>query len=105
VLDSYIRVSRVAGRDGESYITVDEQRRLIRQGAQRYGVELSEIEIVEEDVSGSKAASERGLERLLARAESGESDGIIVAWQDRLSRGSLLETAQTWERLTNPAVN
>jgi DNA invertase Pin-like site-specific DNA recombinase len=50
-------------------------------------------------VSGSKAAKERGLERLLVRAESGESEGIIVAWQDRLSRGRVLETAETWERL------
>ena len=99
--DSYIRVSRVGLRDRESqsFISVDEQRRLIEQGARRFRVELSGVEIVELDVRGSKSARDRGLEQLLRRAESGESEGIVVAWQDRLSRGSLLETAETWERL------
>jgi DNA invertase Pin-like site-specific DNA recombinase len=101
VFDSYIRVSRVGSRDreSESFISVEEQRRLIEQGARRFGVELSGVEVVELDVSGSRAAKDRGLGELLERAESGNSDGIIVAWQDRLSRGSLLETAETWERL------
>ena len=102
MFDSYIRVSRVGSRDreSESFISVKEQRRLIKQGADRFGVELSGVEVVELDVSGSMAAKERGLEELLQRAESGDSEGIIVAWQDRLSRGSLLETAETWERIS-----
>jgi DNA invertase Pin-like site-specific DNA recombinase len=97
-LDSYIRVSKVNGRAGERFISPEEQRKLIREGARRVDVDLG-MEIVEQDVSGAKAAAERGLETLLIRAEQGESSGIIVAWQDRLSRGSLLDQAQVWERL------
>ena len=58
-----------------------------------------ETEVVEEDVSGSKRAKDRGLEELLLRAEQRVSGGIVVAWQDRLSRGSLKDTADVWERL------
>lgn len=94
--DSYIRVSKVGQRDG--YRSPEEQRSIIRGVAERAGVVLG-LEVVEEDVSGAKQASERGLGRLLERAERGESEGIIVAFQDRLSRGSLIETAQVWERL------
>lgn len=96
--DSYIRVSKTGGREGERYQTVDDQRKIIADLAQRHGISLAE-EVVEEDVSGSRAAKDRGLERLILRCESGESAGILVAFQDRLSRGSLLEQAQLWERL------
>ena len=96
--DSYIRVSQKRGRGGDSYITVDEQRRLIGDAAARLGLKLG-LEVVDEDVSGSKKAAERGLGRLLDRVEDGQSEGIIVAWQDRLSRGSMIETADVWERL------
>jgi DNA invertase Pin-like site-specific DNA recombinase len=98
MLDSYIRVSRVDGREGDSYIAVDEQRRMIQEFADRHGVTLG-LEVIDEDVSGSRRASERGLGALLERAESGQSQGIIVAWQDRLSRGSLREQVDMWERL------
>lgn len=97
-IDGYIRVSRVGDRSGKSYISPTEQRRMIEEGAKRAGVELGLV-VEEENVSGSKAARDRRLEELLVRAESGESDGIIVAWQDRLSRGSNRETAELWERL------
>lgn len=93
--DSYIRVSRVGQREG--YQSPEEQRAIIRGVADRAGVVLG-LEVVEEDVSGARAASERGLGRLLERAELGESEGVIVAFQDRLSRGSLIETAEVWER-------
>ena len=97
-IDGYIRVSRVGDRSGKSYISPTEQRRMIEEGAKRAGVELGLV-VEEENVSGSKAARDRRLEELLVRAEAGESDGIIVAWQDRLSRGSNRETAELWERL------
>jgi DNA invertase Pin-like site-specific DNA recombinase len=96
--DSYIRVSKKSGRSGESYQTVSDQQKIIAELARRHGVTLGE-EVVEEDVSGSKAAKDRNLELLLKRAETGESEGILVAFQDRLSRGSLIETAQVWDRL------
>jgi DNA invertase Pin-like site-specific DNA recombinase len=96
--DSYIRVSQVKGRKGDSYTTVDEQRRKIAETAEAKGVTLG-IEVVEEDVSGSTKATARDLNLLLERVERGESEGIIVAYQDRLSRGNLLEQATVWERL------
>jgi DNA invertase Pin-like site-specific DNA recombinase len=97
--DAYIRVSRKGQREGDSYITVDEQRRVIAETANRKGVELSGVEVVEEDVSGSTKATKRRLEELLERAETGQSEGLIVAFQDRLSRGSLKDQAEIWDRL------
>ena len=97
--DVYIRVSRKGDREGESYITIPEQRKKCESVAHRKGIELSGFEVVEEDVSGAKKASERGLENILRRIESGESAGLIVAFQDRLSRGSLREQAEIWDRL------
>ena len=82
----------------DRYQSPDEQRRLIAAVAASKRVTLG-LEVVEEDVSGSRAAEERGLERLLVRAERDESEGLIVAFQDRLSRGSLIETSRVWERL------
>lgn len=96
--DSYVRVSKTGGRAGERYQTVADQRKIITNLADRHGIELAE-EVVEEDVSGSSPAEDRGLERLIQRCESGQSAGILVAFQDRLSRGSLLEQAHLWERL------
>jgi hypothetical protein len=97
--DSYIRVSRVGEREGDSYQTVEEQRRSIADTALRKGVPLSGFEVVEEDVSGKIAAKDRRQEEILKRIETGQSRGLIVAYQDRLSRGSLMEQAAIWERL------
>jgi hypothetical protein len=97
--DAYIRVSRKGEREGDSYQTVEEQRRTIAETAKRKDVPLSGFEIVEEDVSGKVAAKNRRLEEILMRIEHGESRGLIVAYQDRLSRGSLMEQASIWERL------
>lgn len=97
--DAYIRVSRKGDREGESYQTVKEQRRTIADTATRKGVSLSGFEVVEEDVSGRVAAKDRRLEEILKRIENGQSLGLIVAYQDRLSRGSLMEQAAIWERL------
>lgn len=97
-MDAYIRVSDVGGREGERYASPTLQRKDIEAAAQRYGVTIEEL-VVEEDVSGTKAASERGLEELIARCERGESDGLIVSNVDRLSRGSLKETADIYDRL------
>ncbi len=97
--DSYIRVSRKGERDGDSYQTVEEQRRTIAETAKHKGVTLSDFEVIEEDVSGKIAAKDRRLEEILQRIENGQARGLIVAYQDRLSRGSLMEQAAIWERL------
>jgi site-specific DNA recombinase len=97
-LDGYIRVSDVNDRKGPSYISPTVQRQAIERAASQLGLTLGEV-VVEEDVSGARKTKERGLEELIARCERGESEGIIVAKLDRLSRGSLLEQAEIWERI------
>jgi DNA invertase Pin-like site-specific DNA recombinase len=97
-MDAYIRVSDVGGREGERYGSPELQRKAIQDAAKRHGVSI-EVEVVEEDVSGAKSAQARRLEELIARCERGESDGILVSNVDRLSRGSLREAAEIFERL------
>ena len=83
LFDSYIRVSRKGKRAGDSYITVDEQRRAIADAAKRAGVKLSGVEVVEEDVSGArKATSPAGSMNSFNEPSRASSAGIVVAFQD-----------------------
>lgn len=97
VMDGYIRVSRVGGREGDAYKSPGIQRTEIEQWAKRTGVALGKV-VVDEDVSGKKAASDRGLEQLIKRAESGASAGIIVYKIDRFGR-DLADVAVNVQRL------
>lgn len=90
----YLRQSRA----NERTISIDEQRRDIHAWATAAGVELAP-EIVEQNVSGSKPWRERALGDAVDACERGESSGIIVAWQDRLSRENGRATAEVWEAL------
>lgn len=83
-MDGYVRVSRVAGRDGDSYISPTVQREAIERWAGYKGVTIAAWH-VDEDWSGG--THERpGLEAAVERAVSGEVDGI-VSWKiDRFSR-------------------
>jgi DNA invertase Pin-like site-specific DNA recombinase len=85
-LDGYIRVSRVGGREGEGYISPDEQRDWING----YGRELSgEITAWHDDQDYSGANTERpGFEAMLGRLERGETDGIVVMAVDRFARST-----------------
>ena len=96
-MDGYIRVSRVAGRKGESYISPKVQRDKITGWAKLHEVDLGEV-VIEEDVSGAKPVDERELGRLLGRVESGESQGIIAFKLSRFGRGAL-ETLQAVDRI------
>ena len=96
-MDGYVRVSRVAGRKGESYISPKVQRDKITGWANLHDVELGEV-VVEEDVSGAKPVDERELGMLLRRVESGQSQGIIAYKLSRFGRGAL-ETLQAVERI------
>jgi integrase len=73
--DGYIRVSRVGGRDGDSYRSPHDQREAIERLAAAHGLAIGEV-VVEEDVSGGKKAEQRGLDRLVRKVESGESEGL-----------------------------
>lgn len=83
-MDGYVRVSRVLGRDGDSYISPSVQRDAIQRWADYKGVEIGEWH-VDEDWSGG-THKRPGLERAVTRALDGETGGI-VSWKiDRFSR-------------------
>jgi len=85
--DGYIRVSRRAGREGESFISPDVQRKKIESWAK-----LHEVEIVRfwEEIDQSGAKLERPMfQQALARCEGGETGGIVVARLDRFARSAV----------------
>jgi DNA invertase Pin-like site-specific DNA recombinase len=90
----YLRQSRAKERT----ISIEEQRRDIRRWADEAGATLAP-ELVEQNVSGSKPWRERALGEAVAACERGEAAGIVVAWQDRLSRENGRATAEVWEAL------
>jgi site-specific DNA recombinase len=85
--DGYIRVSRRAGREGESFISPEVQRKKIESWAK-----LHEVEIVRfwEEIDQSGAKLERPMfQQALARCEAGETGGIVVARLDRFARSAV----------------
>jgi DNA invertase Pin-like site-specific DNA recombinase len=90
----YMRQSRRKERT----ISIEEQRRAIEQWAASHKVKLAP-EVVEQGVSGSKPWRERALGEVVDSCARGEASGVIVAWQDRLSRENGLATAEVWEAL------
>src|SRR5215216_4829706 len=85
--DGYIRVSRRAGREGESFISPEVQRKNIESWAK-----LHDVEIVRfwEEIDQSGAKLERPMfQQALARCEAGETGGIVVARLDRFARSAV----------------
>jgi site-specific DNA recombinase len=95
-LDAYIRVSKVAGRSGESFISPTVQRERIESWAQAHGHSLVWHE-PEMDVSGG-TMHRPVFDRIMERVRSGESDGVIVAKLDRFAR-TLVGALGTLEEL------
>lgn len=94
--DGYVRVSRVRGREGESFISPAVQRERIAAHLTAHGHALGEV-FEDLDLPGSH--SERpGLKQAIARIESGESAGIVVAKLDRFGR-STIDIARNLERI------
>jgi site-specific DNA recombinase len=94
--DGYVRVSRRAGREGESFISPEVQRKKIADWAK-----LHEVEIVKwwEEIDQSGAKLERPqFQRALARCEAGETGGIVVARLDRFAR-SAVDALESIKRL------
>jgi site-specific DNA recombinase len=80
----YIRVSRVGGRAGDSFLSPDLQKEQIAAVARREGFEV--VEILEElDASGGDAARPLWNEAI-RRVEAGDVDGIAVWNLSRFSR-------------------
>jgi site-specific DNA recombinase len=83
-----IRISRVAGREGERFLSPTVQRESIERQAVAHGIEVSEI-VEERDISGSVPIEQRAVGRLVERIESGELDGLVVWRVSRYSRNLL----------------
>jgi len=97
-MDQYVRVSRVGGRGGESFISPDLQREQGTAWAASRGVEIA---MTHEDLDQSGAKLDRpGLDTLLARIKAGETDGVIVAKLDRLSRLGVIDALRLVEEIT-----
>jgi DNA invertase Pin-like site-specific DNA recombinase len=83
-LDGYIRVSRVAGRSGDSFISPDVQRQQIAEYARYHD---HEVVAWHEDLDQSGGTINRpGFLAMLARIDSGVTDGVIVPKLDRFGR-------------------
>jgi site-specific DNA recombinase len=96
IADGYIRVSRRAGREGESFISPELQRQKIAGWAELHGVEISQWW---EEIDASGARIERPLfQEAIARCERGETGGIVVARLDRFAR-SAVDALESIKRL------
>jgi site-specific DNA recombinase len=87
--DGYVRVSRVAGREGDSFISPSDQRDRIAAWATSRDVEIA---MFHEDLDQTGGVLSRpGLDLMMERVRSGEVDGVAVAYVDRLSRAGVGE--------------
>jgi len=96
--DGYIRVSRRAGREGESFISPEVQRKKIADWAA-----LHDVEILQwwEEIDQSGAKLQRPMfQEALARCERGETGGVIVARLDRFAR-SAIDALESIKRLND----
>src|SRR6266511_5471809 len=93
-----VRVSRVGGRDGDTFVSPSEQAQRIADACRRDGLKL--VQTFEElDVSGGAQLAQRpGLSRALALVEAGEAEVLVVAYFDRLVR-SVARQAEILERV------
>jgi site-specific DNA recombinase len=98
-MDQYVRVSRIGGREGESFISSDVQREQGEAWARLRGVE---VPMVHEDLDQSGGKLDRpGLKAILARIRAGETDGVIVSKLDRLSRLGVADALRLVEEITD----
>jgi site-specific DNA recombinase len=95
-LIGYIRVSRVAGREGPSFISTEVQRERIEAMAAAHSHAITDWE---QDLDQPGSRYERpGFQAALEAVERGEADGIIVARLDRFAR-SVADAARAVQRL------
>lgn len=81
-----VRVSRVGGREGESFASPTEQRERVEAACERDGLQL--VDVIEElDVSGGTPLERReGLRSAVETVEAGGAEVVIAAYFDRLAR-------------------
>lgn len=96
ILDGYIRVSSLRGREGESFISPSVQREQIESWASHTKTHIGEVF---EELDESGARKDRPfLDAAIQRVEAGESHGIVVAKLDRFGR-SLIDGLANIERI------
>lgn len=95
-LDGYVRVSRVAGRSGDAFISPGEQKERVRAWAKSQGHSIAKWH-EDLDQPGSKA-DRPGLIAAMERIESGASKGLVVARLDRFGR-SVQDSANLLARI------
>ncbi|HET9198204.1 MAG TPA: recombinase family protein [Solirubrobacterales bacterium] len=88
-LDGYIRVSKVGGREGDSFISPEVQEGQIAAWGKLRGVEIV-MQKPDLDRSG-RVLSRPSLDLIMERIKAGETDGIAVARIDRLSRAGTMD--------------
>jgi DNA invertase Pin-like site-specific DNA recombinase len=99
MMDIYVRVSDVRGREGDAYRSPGIQADECLRWLEREGVTPGK-RIKDEDVSGAKPIADRGLEELIQRAEKGATQGVVVYALDRFGRDEL-DAALNIKRLTD----
>jgi recombinase/resolvase-like protein/recombinase-like zinc beta ribbon protein len=88
-LGVYVRVSQVAGREGERFISPGEQVKAATLRAEKagYDVRVFDRDAQGRGVSGATRFDDRpGMSQALKLIESGELAGLVVSAQDRLVR-------------------
>lgn len=86
-VDGYIRVSRIAGREGDSFISPAEQRDRISAWAKSKGARIRQFH---EDLDQPGSKSNRpGLMKAMERVRSGAIEGIVVWRLDRFGRSAV----------------
>jgi DNA invertase Pin-like site-specific DNA recombinase len=96
-LDGYVRVSRVGGREGDSFISPEVQHEQIERWAALRDVEIAAWH-TDLDQSGGKLRRP-GLDAMMERIRSGETGGIAVAKLDRLSRAGVADALKLVEEV------
>jgi site-specific DNA recombinase len=93
----YVRVSRVAGREGDSYISPEEQEERCRGYLRAHGLAAGDV-YTDEDRSG-RTMDRPGFERAMEDVKNGRAGGIVVARLNRLARNTVatIRTVQTIE--------
>jgi DNA invertase Pin-like site-specific DNA recombinase len=93
-----VRVSQTKGREGERFVSPEEQRERIEATCARDGMTLLTVD-EKLDVSGGNALAKRpGLGAAVAAIEAGEANVVAAAYFDRLFR-SLSTQAEVIERV------
>jgi DNA invertase Pin-like site-specific DNA recombinase len=98
-LDGYIRVSKVGGREGDSFISPEVQEDQINAWASLRGVKIV-MQKPDLDRSG-RALRRPSLDRIMERIKGGETDGIAVARIDRLSRAGTMDALRLVKEITD----